>query len=282
MNKTKLLSLVVLGLAGSLGSAQAQTFVNYSAVTGGTTADHRWTNFTLPPGVSSGTSGTAGQWAGTTTATNNGIAADGGSATNLFYVPLTGTGTALNPSETTDFAGGGVYTFFSQTDFTVSSTTPLSGLKTLVFQLNLATGLTGAFGGSPADYSATGTPKLTLQISGGGSYVAQAATYSLLEDSSTTFVAAIGTNTDVHTWGYQWDLSAVSGTITGYTINFESAYHTVIQGADVTQSTSILGSNVLTTVPEPSTYMLMALGLGAIFYLHRRQTGHHQPTRAEI
>ena len=257
----KLALLAVSALLGLTAASSAQ-MVDYEPLLGGSTDHYQWTSFTIPPGVSTGTGGNAGQWAGTTTPTNQGIAANGGSALNtLFYVPLTGSGTAANPSETTDFVGGGIYTFFSATHFEITSSGPLSDLESLTLQLSFAQGLTGAFGGTPTDYFAVPSLKLTLDDD---STVTLPFTFSLLESSGSVYVPAINGNDVVNQWGYQWDLSSVSGSIVGYSIDFQMPYHGVVLGADIVESDAIQTTSVLEAVPEPSTWALLALAGGLI------------------
>lgn len=257
----RVLGLAATVLAGGAVQASAQSFVDYTPTLGPTFEEHTWTNFTLPAGVSSGTSGNAGQWAGTTTPTNHGIAANDGSTANQFYVPLTPAGLAANPSDTTDFVGGGIYAFFTPTHYAVTSSAPLANTNTLVFQLSLGSGLSGAFGGAPMDFLSAPTLKLTLADN---SIVSLAANYSLLEGSTPYTVTQIGLNTTLETLGYQWDLSSVGQAITGYEIDFQTAYHAMVFGADTTASTQSFNTSVLSTVPEPGTAMFGLLLIGGL------------------
>lgn len=246
----RIFTLTASVLVALVVRTSAQDFADYSPLMGGATTHHTWTNLTLPPGVSPGVSGTAGQWAGTTTPTNQGIVSNGGSLADRFYVPLTPAGTALNPSETTDFVGGGIYSFFSSTHLAISSTAPLAEMGSFVLQLSIAAGTSSGFGGAAVDLLSGPTLNLTLADN---STVALGATYSLLESSSPYTVPGIGISTTLDTLGYQWDLSSILQPIASYSIDFQLGFHAIAFGADTTASTSDLNASILTPIPEPGT-----------------------------
>lgn len=246
----------------------AQTFVNYASSLGGTTLHHTWSGFTLPPGVSPGVAGTAGQWAGTSTPTNLGFASNGGSAADQFYVPLTPGGTAQFSAETTDFVGGGICTFFSPTHFQLSSTAPLASTETFVLQLSVAAGTPTPSGGAPTNFLSAPTLKLTLADT---SVVTLGADFSLVQSTGPYTVPVLGFNTTLSTIGYQWDLSSVTQPITSYTIDYQVAYHGMIFGADSVASTEVHSESVLTAVPEPSTAVFGALAVGGLLVRRQRR-----------
>lgn len=265
----RVLSLAAVAVMGSAVQASAITFVDYGPALGSSSEHHTWSNFTLPTGVSAGVSGNAGQWAGTSTPTNRGIAADDGSTTNQFYVPLTSAGVAANPSETTDFVSGGIYSFFSPTHYTVSSSTPLADTNTFVLQLAIASGTSGQFGGAPTDLFSA--PVLTLTLAD-SSTVSLAANYSLLENSGPFSVPQLGLNTTLNTLGYQWNLASVLQPISSYSIEFQTAYHAIVFGADTTASSLELSSSVLTALPEPGTAAFGLMLIGGMFLRRNRST----------
>ena len=259
MNLPKFLPvLAILGLtnAGALAQAIVPTYNNYSSILSGTTADYQWTGYsseTRPAGVAGGTSGTASQWL-------SGIAPNGGAAGILF------SGDSSFGSDTTDFIsavnGGGIYSFFSQTRFQISSNVPLSDMESLVVQLSIAEGLSGMFGGSAVALAAA--PTLTL-VTSTGTVSNIAPSYLLL---ATQFAAVVnGSNTNVDLFNYQWDLSSVTGTVQSYTINWQAPYHGEIFGQEVTESSAVHTNNVL--VPEPSAG-IAALGGMAMLVAFRR------------
>lgn len=246
----------------------AQTFVDYNSSLGGTTVHHTWSGFTLPPGVSPGVAGAAGQWAGTSTPTNLGFASNGGSTADQFYVPLAPGGTAQYSTETTDFVGGGIYTFFSSTHFQLSSTAPLASTETFVLQLSVAAGTPTPSGGAPTNFLSAPVLKLTLADT---STVTLAANFSLVENSGPYTVPVLGFNTTLSTIGYQWDLSSVTQPITSYTVDYQLAYHGMIFGADSVASSEVHSESVLTAIPEPGTALFGALLVGMAFARRQRR-----------
>lgn len=231
-------------LGVSLSAAPAQ-FVDYSPILEGTTSDHQWSNFTLPDGVSPGVNGTAGQWPA-------GIGPNGGGAGYVF------SGSPSFPSETTDFVGDGIYTFFSATHFQLTSTAPLAGMESFVFQMSIAAGLSGPMGGTPLTFESL--PSLTLTLADNSVVNVGAADFSLLQASASVVVPIVGA-TILESYGFQWDLSTYSN-IASYTLNWQVAYHSITYGLDTTESTQPHSESVLQAIPEPSTWLL--LGVGAL------------------
>jgi hypothetical protein len=254
MNLPKFLPvLAILGLtnAGAFAQAVVPTYNNYTSILGGATADYQWSGYsseTRPAGVAGGTSGATSQWL-------SGLAPNGGAGGILF------SGNGSFGSDTTDFIsavnGGGIYSFFSQTHFQISSSVPLSNMESLVVQLSIAEGLSGAFGGSAVALAAA--PTLTL-VTSTGTVSNIAPSYSLL---ATQYAAVVnGSNTNVDLFNYQWDLSGITGTAQSYTINWQAPYHGEIFGQDVTESSAVHSSNVL--VPEPSAGIAALGGMGML------------------
>jgi hypothetical protein len=262
---------VLAGMVCLWGSASLQAqlvlpnFINYAPSLGGTTADYQWNSFaseTRPPGVSASINGTASQWTAGLAPTN--------ASSSYRYSGNPGFG-----SDTTDFLatsdGGGIYSFFSQTHFQLASTAPVSGLKSLTFQIYMAEGLTGPTSGTSV--ALVGNPSLLLNLQGGGT-ATLAATYSLVSSSESVFIPAIGLNTNLDLLSYQWDISSVSGVITGYNLTWQTSFHSIHYGLDVTESNTTHANNLLQTVPEPSTYALIALG-GLILVRVGRRSRHN-------
>ncbi len=160
----------------------------------------------------------------------------------------------LNSSETTDFLGatdgGGIYNFFSTTNYKIDSTNPVDGLSAL----NLESSIAGAF---------LVNPTLTLHTTLGdvSNLSASVAGGTLL---SQTPVTLFGMPTNYDLRSFTWDLSGISGEITGFEINWQMTQHAVTAGFQLTQGTA-------EAVPEPSTWALMGFaGVGFVLLAKRR------------
>jgi len=245
--------------ATSLGQAIVPPFHNYQSSLGGVTTDYIWESFSSenrPAGVGAGTGGMASQWLA-------GLAPTQGAAGPVF------SGNPSNGSDYTDFVttanGGGIYAFFTQTHFQISSSTPVAGLQTLTMQLYVVEGLTGAFGGTTAILASD--PVLSLTTSAGTfiinpTYISTSSHDSAVVNGSSSFLDMLN---------YQWDLSSVAGTPESYTLNWQTSYHSITFGEDVTESTAPNPSSVL-AVPEPSTSVAILGGFGVLAMFRRRWT----------
>ena len=240
-------------------------FASFGSALGGTTNDYQWSGFaaeTMPSGVSSSTNGMAGQWP-------QGILSSSNSPSATF------SGNTSFPTDYTDFLatsnGGGIYAFFTQTHYQVTNSSPLSGLESLTFQIYSAEGLSGAFGGSAVNLAVA--PTLTVTTASGTQTLA--ATFSSLLGQTSAVVN--GSSTFLDDTGYQWDLSSITQPITGYSINWQSSYHGVNYGEDLTESSSVIHNDVL-AAPEPSRAMLLLLAFIGVL-LRRRRTGRANSSR---
>lgn len=137
---------------------------------------------------------------------------------------------------------------FAASSYTISTSTPITGLETLVLQLE----------------NNEGFSSITLNYNGGTQELAASyiGTYTGTH-SSTGPEGTSYSNVDV----YQWDLSSVIGSITDYTINLTTNEHTVWYGISLSEGNTYSAI----AVPEPSTYAALA-GLGVLgFVLLRRR-----------
>ncbi len=247
--------LLLATLFMAAGHLHATSYVDFTGTLGGSTNDYQWSGFadaTRPAGVSSGVSGTAGQWL-------QGIAPSN-AATNIVY-----SGNSSFPTDTTDFlassSGGGIYSFFSRTNFQVSNSSVAGALESLIFQVSMANGAD-----SFANI-ASGGPTLTITTALGTQILS--ATYAAALGSTPAVVFGMPTN--VSLLAYQWDLSSIGSPILNYSIDWQVAQHSVSYGADVTESSSIVHENVLSSVPEsaPGLFSLAGGLLGSMVFRNR-------------
>jgi hypothetical protein len=259
---------VIFGLLLAKASAQnvVPPFDNYSSILGGAAADYAFDGFSLenaPAELKSGTSGAANQWL-------QGLIPTSGAPGMVF------SGNSSFGTDTTDFlsstGGGGIYAFFSQTHFQISSTVPITNLHSLMLQIYLAEGLTGMFGGTSVDLVTA--PTLSITTTSGTTTIP--ATYSALGGQTSAVVNGMSTSLDL--LNYQWDLSGITGTPESYTLNWQTSYHSVTYGEDVTESSSSQPSNILVqSVPEPSTIATATGGLGLLLIMRRRSRKAFSP-----
>lgn len=272
------LTAAVCALA--LSSAHADvSFGDYTVNNGlggtsATTADYQWSGFseeTSPDGVSASTAGLASEW-------TQGIA-PANESTSIIFRGTPGFEADPPDAQTTDFRkaadGGGIYNYFSQTAFSLISSAPVENLNSLIFQINLAAGLTGGMGGSSIDFVDGHAPTLTLQFDGATSPLSIAATYTKTLSSEAVELFP-GAPTTLSTLAFQWDISTaladegITDTITGYSIDWQTGYHSMMFGLDATESDKLVNYDVL-GVPEPSTWSLMGAAALGLLVLRRKR-----------
>lgn len=135
----------------------------------------------------------------------------------------------------------------------LSSDDTISGLETIIFQLDI-----GPAGG----VALTGTP--TLFINGVEIDVEDFDIYSYVGTGAYTF-NFMGEPEDSFLYSYQWDLSGYVGTITSYEIQFSVGSH-----AQIYQMQVDTGNTFVQAVPEPSAMALVGV-IGALGLLRRRR-----------
>lgn len=223
MNKTNILILAISGASALHGAMN----VNLPGVS----EEAVWQNMnsstlTVEEGYNSFGTNTAG-WPAP-------ISADNGSAV-FDKVPGTGGYPATES----------IYNFDTPGTFSVSDSDPISGMETIIFQIDMG----GPMFAAP-----------TFSYNGG----AQALDYDGIAGSPGDFFG-MGSQSTLHV--YQWDLSSIVEPITSYSIDWTSGVHASNYLMQVNT-----GDTYTEVVPEPSTYALIAgLACGAILFIRQRR-----------
>lgn len=228
--KSNYIATILALIAGLAGSARAaQEFASFGLA--GVSTSEGWYNLN-----NSNYAGYGG-FATSTAAWPSAIASNFGSG-DAGLNKLAGTSGYLASAAT-----NGIYTPATPLgSFTVSDATPLAGLGTVVFQLDIEIA-SGTFAAPVLSYN-------------GGSQ-------NLAADFSSTVFSEVksgGMGASVrYVYAYQWDLVS-AGTITDFSIAWTvPAAHTITYGAQLQQSDAFAGS----AIPEPSSFTALA-GLGVL------------------
>lgn len=164
------------------------------------------------------------------------LGADAGSTINATFGKISGGGY---------FASNSIYNFGAPGTFVVSDPSPVGGLETVVFQMDLGSPLAGA-------------PLLNFN---GGS---QALVPAFQASSPGNFVSGFdGPPAPTTNYAWQWDLSAAG--VTSYEIVFTTIGHGTIFQLDLAA-----GDTFAQAIPETSTALLALAALGLTSFLRRR------------
>lgn len=222
---------LIAGLAGS--ARAAQEFASFG-LAGASTAEGWY-------GLNNANYAGYGGYATATAAWPSAIASNFGSG-DAGFDKIAGTSGYLASAAT-----NGIYTPGAPLGgFTVSDATPLAGLETVVFQLDIEIA-SGVFTAPVLSYN------------GGGQTLAASFASTVFSE-----VKSGGMGASVrYVYAYQWDLSS-AGVITDFSISWTvPAAHTITYGAQLQQSDTFAGS----AIPEPSSFAALAgvcvLGLAA-------------------
>ncbi|MDR0532596.1 MAG: PEP-CTERM sorting domain-containing protein [Verrucomicrobiales bacterium] len=252
-------------------TAKAQytlSFSNYNL--GGTLSSDAWTNLTATaiPGT--------GSFPGTTMWSPVASQSGGGTAQLAKVANGSGGGPYM--------AGGSIYFGGFSADINnfggtlmVQDATPVSGLQTLVFQISIGEAWT-------YDFYNHELPVLNLTLDGGVTLSLEA-TYWAVTDKFDNGSVEMPTGTEevyINTYALQWDLSNLDlatllptytgdGSITSFNISFSGVQHAQIYGMQLDQSDAA-NPNLVQSIPEPSTYVLLGIGVVVLFLTARHRS----------
>lgn len=178
-----------------------------------------------------------------------------GSSNNSAVAGLNKVGGAAYPAGEAIYSGGMTETpNTSGASLLLQRTQPVVDLATVVLQIEVG----GAFG---YDYFNNALP--VLNFNGGSQALAADFSAILTSVNNGTFM---GEPVDINLWAFQWDLRDTAVSITSFQITWTTVQHSQIYALQLDQS-----DQFTQVVPEPSTWILAGLGLGAMSYLARRK-----------
>ncbi len=150
-------------------------------------------------------------------------------------------------------SGSSLYSFTTDSSFSVSDATAVSGLETVVFSIK--TWLNG-------DAWSAAAP--TLSYNGGSQSLAAGLTGSKT-DGSIDFGGPI----DLYTYTFQWDLSGLG--VNSFNVNWGQLAHTGVLALQLEQSDTFSVSSEVAAVPVPAAAWLFGSGLLGLAGVSRRR-----------
>ncbi|WOO42643.1 hypothetical protein [Rubellicoccus peritrichatus] len=153
-------------------------------------------------------------------------------------------------------ATASIYNFTAEGSLVISNSSPLSGLETLIVQVDLG----GLFTSNPV-----------LNYNGGSQ--ALVADFSAITTGDFSFVnpSAPGPPAPTSNFAFQWDLSGVVNPITSYEVAWTTDEHVTTFGIQLDTGDTFSGQ----AIPEPSTYAA-AFGAFALVIVWVRRKFSHQ------
>lgn len=137
----------------------------------------------------------------------------------------------------------------------VSDLTPVYGLKTIVFQIQIGEALGHDF------YSPAGFP--ILKLNGASSGIASSFSPILVNRYQNGTFTSPETNQDepvyVNTWSYQWNIDSYAA-ISSFQIEFSCVTHSQIYALQLDQTSVLQANQIFATSSEPPQIRLLALG----------------------
>ncbi|MGE9268911.1 MAG: hypothetical protein ACQKBY_12515, partial [Verrucomicrobiales bacterium] len=143
----------------------------------------------------------------------------------------------------------------------VHDATPIVGLETVVFQIQIGDSLVWNFHEGQM-------PTLSYATSSGAIEDLEADFSSEFDYISAPGYESFG-NIGVRTYGFQWDLSAVAEDITEVWVTMNPVQHAQIYGMQLDQGNAAFAASILpAAIPEPS---VLLLGLGGVLAMLGRR-----------
>lgn len=149
----------------------------------------------------------------------------------------------------------------------LSSSNPLAGLQTVLFQIQIGEAVTHDF------YNEV-LPTLSFTVAGDSTTYSLTASATSLYDQFYNGTVAMPTGDEplyINSYAMWFDLSAISGDVDSYSVSWNAVQHAQVYGVSIQQDNVPLSDSSLlpSAVPEPSTALLGALGSLAL--LRRRR-----------
>jgi len=174
------------------------------------------------------------------------------SSGNTGLAPSSGTG-MLAPVAPGFQASAGLYSYMGDYSITLTKTGLAWDAQTVILQLEVAPNPDFA-------WPYTGGPLLSFN---GGSQNLSTTGYAYI---GTEFRADVFGGTTFNTYAFQWDLSGVPDSITSFSISVPLSVHTSTVAVQVDA-----GNTYVQAIPEPSTWLLLGLGLATVVIFRTRQ-----------
>lgn len=219
---------------GTAGNQSGSTYVPVTAPTGSANISEGWEQLTASqyPDVNAGFPGSA-DWddvALSHVGTHD--------ETSYLYKSANGVGGGPYPASASIYFGGtSSTTNIDGGELTIATDSALSGVKTVVFQLDI---------GEAWTYDLYAVPVLHYTLVGGGGGSVNAAYQSLYKEvaNGQVYMNGVWENLNINSRAYQFNLNGL-GTIESFSIKFKGVQHAQVHGAGLQQFDVAAGSSLL-------------------------------------